>query len=408
MKWGKLAALLLSGLLTAGVNEQAGAEPTQNHRLTILVSIDGFRADYLDRSITPTLSSLAESGVKGSVRPSYPSVTFPNHYTLITGKTPDHHGLVANLFDNKAHGVRFSLMDPEGARNPVFWTGAKPIWASAEEQGKVTVHMFWPAIGVDSALKPPKHFQPFIPGTDVLDEPQMLMELVTSTGKPVDFATLYFYDLDSAGHKYGPNSSEVNETLKRLDAAIARLVESLKESNLWHNTNLIITSDHGMTDSPRGNIIVLEDILAPDQFEAVGLYTNATIRPANGTPLSELSSALVGRHEHMECWLKENIPARFGYGSNENIAPVVCLAEPGWLIVTKEIAANLKEKGSHGYDPYSKEMAAVFIAAGPAFRADVELEPFDNVDIYPLLVKLIGIQGEPGDGDLTVLQQALK
>ena len=408
MKWGKIFAFLFAGLLIAGFTAQASAEATQKHTLTILVSIDGFRADYLDRGITPALSALAEGGVKASVRPSYPSVTFPNHYTLITGKTPNQHGLVANLFDNKEHGVRFSLMDPAGARNPVFWTGAKPIWASAEEQGKVTAHMFWPAIGVDSAQKPPQHFQPFIPGTDVLDEPQMLIDLLGSIGEPIDFATLYFYDLDSAGHKYGPNSLEVNETLKKIDAAIARLVHVLKENDLWQSTNLVITSDHGMADSPVGNLVLLEDVLPADQFEAVGLYTNATIRPANGTPLKELAAKLVGRHDHMECWLREEMPARYHYGSNENIEPIVCLADPGWLIVTKEIAADIKEKGSHGYDPSLKDMAAVFIAAGPAFRSGIQLEPFDNVDIYPLLARLIGIEGEPGDGNLSALQKTLK
>ncbi|MGE5722266.1 MAG: ectonucleotide pyrophosphatase/phosphodiesterase [Sphingomonadales bacterium] len=407
------AVLVLLSRPGLAQDRASGATAEKSRQITILVSIDGFRAEYLDRGITPNLTALAVRGVRARMQPSFPSVTFPNHYTLLTGKVPDHHGIVGNRFEDETGTRVFGGEDRADSRNPRWWNGAVPLWATAEAQGIGTAHFFWLTTGVDRAGKPPARYRPYDPKLPVGEEPGELLKWLDAPAPDQPrFLTLYFYPVDHEGHDHGTHSPELEAALRQVDSAIGTLVEGLRQRGLLARTNIVVVSDHGMTDVPRDHVVMLDDLVKPGTFRTISLGAYATVDAANGIALKRVSKRLVGRHGHVECWRREALPARFHYGANARIAPIVCLADKGWNISTRAERAKSPPRdgpvfGDHGFDPADPDMAAIFIAAGPAFRHGVRLPPFDNVDVYPLLADVIGVTPQPGDGSIRSLLPAL-
>ena len=122
-------ALTLGACAAVGPPQLRGSAPP----LTVLISIDGFRADYLDRGVTPVLSALAAGGVRADMRPSFPSKTFPNHYALVTGLRPDRNGIVDNNMYDVAITPQKFTMSAAVASDPRWWNEAEPIWVIATE-----------------------------------------------------------------------------------------------------------------------------------------------------------------------------------------------------------------------------------------------------------------------------------
>lgn len=372
----------------------------------ILISIDGFRADYLDRGVTPNLKALADGGVHAvRMSPSFPSLTFPNHYTLVTGLYPDHHGIVNNTFEDPAIPPgRFRIADKSAVANGAWWDEAAPIWVSAERQGVKTATEFWP--GSEAAIQGvrPSLYTPFdqsVPSDARVDK--VLSWLDMPEEERPHFLTLYFDIVDTAGHHHGPDSAEVNEAAATVDRAIGRLVSGLKARSL--DANLIIVADHGMASTPANQHIYMDNWADPSRFRIITGDAVAGLAPDDAAT----SAKLVGHHDHADCYLKAEIPARLHYGANPRIPPVVCIAEVGWLLTTHAQEARGHEPlGEHGYDPASPLMGALFIGAGPAFRSGVTLPPFPNVDVYALEAKLLGVTPEPNDGSLADLAGGLR
>jgi len=406
------AFVCVLGVASAARAQAATAPPPAPARdLLILVSIDGFRADYLQRGVTPTLSALAIDGVRSpaGMRPSFPSVTFPNHYTLVTGLYPDHHGVVANTMDDPAitPDSHFTLANFEAVSDGRWWDQGDPLWVSAKDQKVRTATMFWPGSeapihGVrpdlwahfDAALTPDQRVDIVL---DWIDLPP---------AKRPGFVTLYFDQVDDEGHAYGPDSAEVNAAATLVDKALARLVEGLKARGLYDHTNLVIVADHGMAATSPTRVIYLDDYTDASALHLTTAGPVAALRA--DTPAAE--QALIGDHPHMTCWRKADIPARLHYGTNPRIPPIVCLAEVGWMIETHADAAKHPDlpKGQHGYDNADPLMAALFVAHGPAFkRGFVERAAFDNVDVYPLLAALLGMAPRPTDGRLADIADML-
>ncbi len=411
-----LAIAVLSGCATAprpvaeGPSAQASAAKAP---LTILISIDGFRADYLDRGDTPTMKALADDGVRAAMRPSFPSLTFPNHYTLVTGKRPDHNGIVGNTMeDPQIPGVTFTLSNRDAVTDSRWWEMAKPIWVSAEQQGVRTGTMFWPGSEAQiDGVRPTKWavFDQKKPSNDRVDT--LLSWIDETKDAPLGLATLYFDIVDSAGHKYGPDSAEVRKAAADVDAAIARLVEALKARGLYERTNIVIVADHGMAPLPGAQRVVLDDAVDLSKLRYVGLGAIAGIYPNKGEEAA-VAAALTKPQPHMTCWEKAKIPARLHYGSNRRIAPIVCSAQTGWYITTAESQAKRtspeRDGGAHGFDNADPLMQAVFVARGPAFKSGKTLPVFDNVDVYPLLAKVTGVRPEKVDGQLAPVAGALR
>ena len=378
--------LLLSACATAPVSG-GGSAPRD---LTILLSIDGFRADYLDRGVTPTLSGLARAGVSGPMRPSFPSVTFPNHYTLVTGKHPDHHGIVGNSFVDPALG-RFTMASKE----PGFWDQAEPIWITAEKAGLTTATMFWPGSETELQGERPTYWAPFDQSVTGDARVDRLLAWLDGAPRP-DLATLYFDTVDTIGHRFGPDTPEVNRALTDVDASIARLIDGLRARGLWERTNLIVVSDHGMAQTSPERVTYLDELVDPTAIQVLYAGSGVYLEPVPGRE-AEVRQALVRRHAHGECWTRETIPARLVLGSNPRVPSIVCSADVGWLFVPRERAVT-RLGGAHGYDNAAPEMKAVFIGHGPGLRSGVGLQDLDSVDVQPLLGRLLGLEVPAGDG----------
>ena len=372
---------------------------TARHPL-ILVSIDGFRADYLDRHETPTLAALAADGVRAeAMKPAFPTLTFPNHYTLVTGLYPDHHGIVNNRMVDRASGKVFVYKDPKTISDPSWW-GGEPIWVSVEKQGLHAATMFWPGSDVAIAGVRPSEWLPF---DSTLTRGQRVDQLLRWIDLPApqraSFFTLYFEQVDHAGHDGGPDSPEVDAALREVDSALAHLVDGLKRRALFEYTNLVIVSDHGMTATSRERRSYLDDLLPLTDVEVVNYGILAGIVPHAGKT-GEVERVLLAPHAHMQCWRKSELPVRLHYGTNPRIPGLLCLAEGGGTITSHgyENGGGHFSTGEHGYDNDDPAMRALFVAQGPDFKRSVVVPEFDNVDVYPLLAHLLHIRPQPNDG----------
>jgi predicted AlkP superfamily pyrophosphatase or phosphodiesterase len=392
-----VAAVVLAGC-AAGTPPPRPVAETRGSSPLILVSIDGFRWDYLNRGITPNLSALAADGVRAErMLPSFPSITFPNHYTLVTGLYPDHHGIIANSFEDPAAGGVFHM----SSKDEAWWDEGTPIWVSAERQGLLAATEFWP--GSEAAIHGvrPSRWEPFNQAKSSDQRVDTLLSwLDAPPAERPRLLTLYFDIVDTAGHLHGPDSPEVNKAIATTDAAIGRLVAGLKARGL--DPNLIIVADHGMAAVAPERTIVLDDLV---DVSAVHVVFDDAVSGVDisKTPRGEAAEAkLLETHPHLSCWKKADVPARFHYGANPRVPDVICAADVGWLIETREGVAKRRRplEGEHGYDNVAQEMGAVFIANGPAFKRGVVVQPFPNVDVYPLMVRVLGIRGEPNDGRL--------
>jgi predicted AlkP superfamily pyrophosphatase or phosphodiesterase len=397
-------ALTLTACAQSPTPDLAGQAPAPP---LILISIDGFRADYLTRGVTPTLSRLATQGVHGAIRPSFPSKTFPNHYTLVTGLRPDRHGIVDNnMIDPEIPETTFALSNKAAVRDPRWWNDGTPIWVSAERAGIGSAVIFWPGSEAPIQGVRPSAWRPYdqsVSATARVD--QVLAWLDAPPGERPGLIALYFDEVDTAGHHYGPASGEVARAAAVTDAAIGRLVEGLEARGLL--ANLVIVADHGMAEVAAERAIYLEDLVSADLGRPLALGAFMTYYPAQGRE-AQAEAALLAEHEHMICWRKSEIPARYHFGTHRRVPPIFCLPQTGWEITTRARVAKTPLKGgNHGFDPYSPEMAAIFIGHGPAFARGRTTPLTDNVDVYPLLAKLLGVTPEANDGGPALVDVAL-
>jgi predicted AlkP superfamily pyrophosphatase or phosphodiesterase len=400
IRFGILSALAMSAVTlppSSPVAAQTSAAPqTATAPVTILVSIDGFKPEYLTRGVTPNLNALAATGISASMRPSFPSITFPNHYTLVTGLRPDRNGIVGNRMEDAAKPGKVFTMSTD---DPFWWTQAEPIWVTAEKAGIPTATMFWPGSNVDFNGVRPHDWQQY--AKDVNDR-QRVDSIIDWLRRPAatrpKFLTLYFDEVDTAGHKHGPDDSKTTEAVAKVDDAIGRLRAGLAE--LGQPANLVIVADHGMAAISPDRIVRIDRMLPKDSFSAIADGPYAGLTPAPGKT-ARVEKILLGGHDHFTCYRKAALPERLHYGHNPRVPPIVCLAETGWLILAKEPDQDhASEGGAHGYDNAAPEMLALFIASGPAIKSAGVLPVFDNVDIAPLLRDLLGLPQATGlDGD---------
>ncbi len=401
-RFGSVIFGLLALLL--GVSAEAG-------QTVLLVSIDGFRADYLTRGLTPNLSALAAGGVQAAMRPSFPSLTFPNHYTLVTGRYPDHHGIVDNTMDDPAlDHPHFTLSDRAATGDRSWWDEATPLWVTVQHEGGHAATMFWPGSETDIQGMRPDHWRPYDKGTSDSDRVgQVLSWLDLPAAERPSFITLYFDKVDTAGHHAGPDSEAVNQALGQIDGAIGELVTGLKQRSLAGQIDLIVVADHGMAGLAAERTIYLDDLVPPADIQVKTDGALMGLVPAAGAE-ARVEEILFAPRPHMVCRRKQDMPERLHYGSNPRIPPILCLADTGWTLTTHEAAAKWKTPylGSHGFDNQAPEMAALFIATGPDFRHGVKHDSFDNVDVYPLMAKLLGVKPETNDGKLSDVADMLR
>jgi len=402
--------LHFTSLLLGMLLQQAAAQTTlpqdsalsrTNKNLVILVSIDGFRNDYLDRGITPNLSGLAKQGTLAKkFEPVFPTITFPNHFALITGHYPDHNGIVNNtMYDPDRTDQVFRLSDRHSIENPLWWNEGTPLWVTLNKQGKRSSTLFW--VGSESPIQgiQPNDWLRYDHALSSSERTKQLLRWLDRDDQDrADFATLYFSEVDSKGHEFGPDSPEVNLSIASADQAIGELLEGLRALGLAGKTTLVVTSDHGMAH------------ITPDRAVDLSVYTKelGSVKiqwtgplagfDANVTDKPVLLSRL-RQNAHMDCWAKEDIPAKYHFGTHRRVPQVVCLAKAGWSTIAR--ADQKVIPGQHGHDPSDPTMQGLFIIQGPQIKSG-QLDIVRNIDVYNLLVRLLTIVGEKNDGQDTL------
>lgn len=373
----------------------------------ILVSLDGFHPDYLRRGLTPTLDSLARAGVRAEwMTPSFPTKTFPNHYTLVTGLVPDHHGIVANSMWDDTLG-RFTMSTRDAVRDARWW-GGEPIWVTAEKQGRRAAPFFWPGSEAPIGGMRPTHWVPFV---DSFPRGARVDSVLTWLDVPASvrpgFVSLYYSDVDHAGHNAGPASAQVDSALMVVDQMLARLTAGLRDRGLAQSVNIIVVSDHGMSATSRERLIALDDYIALDDVTVVDWTPVGAVTPKPGKT-DMVYRALRGAHPHLQVYRKAEVPTRFRFGSHPRVTDLVLVADDGWTITSRDRFATFRPGGTHGYDQALPSMRALFVASGPAFRHGAVVGPFSNIHVYELMTHVLGLRPAPNDGSLDSVRTVLR
>lgn len=379
----------------------------------ILVAIDGFRYDYFEKHAPPTLNKIAKEGVRAKwMTPSFPSKTFPNHYTVATGLYPAHHGIVENnIWD---FGVNFSMGKREEVQNGRWWLG-QPIWVTAEKQGQRAAAMFFPGTeakidGVYSTYWTP--YEHTFPNEKRVDNVLAWLDLPVEK-RPTMF-TMYFSDVDSAGHDFSPDAPETRDAVLAVDRMVARLVDGLKKRKIYGKVNLIIFSDHGMAKVDRSRTAILDDYFDFSLAQNI-LWTGEIVQifPKDGQ--KDLIAEKLKGVVNAKCWRKEDIPDRLHYKDGPRVAPIICSADEGAMLTSRQRLVDAKKRpnfdkpsGAHGYDNELESMRAMFVAHGQAFRKHKVVDAFPNVDVYNVMCKILGLTPAPNDGNFERVRGMLR
>lgn len=378
----------------------------------LLVSLDGFRWDYIQRPGAVRLRALAARGVRAErLVPSFPSKTFPNHYTIVTGLFPDEHGVVANSMRDPVLGL-FGIRDSFAQWEPRWW-GGEPIWVTAERQGRRAASVSWPGSEAPIGGARQSWWSPY---DHARSHESIVAQVLEWLALPVDsgpaMITAYFHDTDDAGHNFGPDSPETYAAIAKVDSAVGALVDGIAALGLTDVVNLIIVSDHGMAPTSRDRVIVLEELADLDGVEIVDRNPVAAIvpRPAD---VERVYHALRGAHPHLQVYRKGEVPARWHFNANPRITPIVAVADEGWSIATRAqlnrwLDMGWAGGGTHGYAPELISMGATFIAAGPGIARGRVVPPFGNVHVYSLMAQLLGIVPAPTSGSLDSVRAVLR
>ncbi|GGK01337.1 alkaline phosphatase family protein [Luteimonas terricola] len=406
------AALALSACSSPGPGITPSPAPgaqTAAPDPVLLISIDGLHPDRINTTDSPTIARLAAGGVQARwMTPSYPSLTFPNHYTIVTGLRPDRHGIVHNSMHDEDLGT-FRLSDRDAVGNGDWW-GGEPIWVGLEKAGTRTATMFWPGSEAEIAGVRPTRWHLYDETITAADRADTVAGwLLEDDATRPRLATLYFHSVDTAAHTFGPDSDEARAALVDIDTAIGGLFSTLERGGRLQHTNIVLVSDHGMAAVPPGNQVSVGDMVTMEQAQLASIGQVVQVQPRPGFE-SEVEARLLGRHDHYECWRRDELPARWHYGTHPRVPAIVCQMDEGWDALLPRMLQGRAEggmRGSHGYDPALPSMRAVFIASGPAFHEGAVIDPIDNVDVYPLLARLLGIPAADNDGDPAALLPAL-
>ncbi len=376
---------------------------TNKDTYVVLVSMDGFRWDYAKHFKLQNLDKIAKEGVHAkSMRPSYPSKTFPNHYAIVTGLYPDHHGIINNEFYDSALNKYFALSTD--AKNDSRFYGGNPIWNVAEQQGVKSASFFWP--GSDTDKKRPgiyKNYDNKIPYGTRIDT--VLKWLQLPEKQRPHLITLYFDEPDHTGHSFGPLSKENEKMVRKMDTIMGQLSSKLDQLSIGKQINLIIVSDHGMTDISNDKKVVILDYLKPEWLGYKAVINPIMSIQAKPGYQDSIAKALK-KVPHIKFWKSSEVPKRFHYGTNPRVHDFVIEAKKGYSLA-KDKTQDTKG-GTHGYDNRTKDMQAIFYAKGPAFKVDKEVGSFQNVSVYPLIAHILGLQIDEVDGKFSEVKNMLK
>ncbi len=411
MKYLLLLSLLLA---TAGTMAQKNTAAQMEKPYVILISCDGYRYDYTERFRPLNISRFIEEGVQASsMISSYPSKTFPNHYTIATGLYPERHGLVNNTFYDPERGELYKISKREAVEDGSWYRGI-PLWVNAEQNDMVAASYFFVGSEADIQGVRPSYYYPYdgsVPNEERVR--QVLKWLQLPEEQRPHMITLYFSDMDDAGHRYGPNDEEhIRPALMALDTVLGQLFDGVKQSGL--PVNIIIVSDHGMVDVPVQKLINIDPLVQEDKYRIANNGALAHVYLEKGASREEAFQELKSREEHFTVYRVEDFPHYLSCEKGPRLGDIILLPAYGYYLSnSRSIALTerglYKQGGEHGFHPEFPDMHAIFYANGPAFKVGFTFPSFRNVHVYPLICHILGLPIPEGiDGQLEVLKGTLR
>ncbi|PKA99476.1 putative AlkP superfamily pyrophosphatase or phosphodiesterase [Flavobacteriaceae bacterium MAR_2009_75] len=395
-------------------NAKTDSKTARKKPYLILISLDGFRWDYVEKYQPPNLSAFIKNGVKAeSLIPSYPTKTFPNHYTIATGLYPDRHGIIGNIFFDYKKDTLFNKTSPGMAEDGSFY-GGSPIWVEANKANIVTASYFF--VGTEAAIQGirPTYYYTFdssVTNDEKVDQAIHWLNLKEKS-RP-HFITLYFGDMDKVGHDYGTNDDEKLKTvLFELDKNLGDLFEAISETGL--PVNMMIVSDHGMGNQSTNKIIPIDAIENDDLFMTIENGTIVNIHPKKDVEIDSVLQYLKNKESNFKAYKTENVPGFEYIPKNKNWGAIQLIPDYGYHFWNQKRKDALIEEGVttfgvHGYDSKYKEMHGIFYANGPAFKNGYEIPSIKNIHLYPLMCRILRIEiPKLIDGDINQIESVLK
>lgn len=382
--------------------------------ILVLVSIDGFRWDYLDRYQPPQLSRLAANGVRAeALIPQFPTKTFPNHYTIVTGLRLANHGIISNNMRAADIPGEFSMSHRDVIADSRWW-GGEPIWNTATKQGRIAAAMFWPGSETVIAGGQPRYWTPYDHGFPNPERVKKVLEwLAMPEAARPSLLMLYFASVDDAGHNFGPESREVRDAVHEIDRLFGDLVSEVNRTGLADRVHYVIVSDHGMAALSTDRVIVLDKYIDLSTVDVIDWEPVLGVSPKDGN-VDKLYAALKDKHPNLHVYRSGEIPPEYRLAGHPRLPAVIGIADEGWNITSaREVNRwdsheRQPPRGTHGYDARAKSMHGVFIASGPRIRSGMVVPPFENIHVYDFMCALLGLTPAKNDGDPAVTRDMLR
>lgn len=369
----------------------------------ILISIDGFRWDYLRYADTPILDEFINEGVQSQgIIPVFPSKTFPSHISIVTGRYPEDHGIVSNRMYDPVFNEYYYIGQNSKPVLDEKWYEAEPIWVTAEKQNKKAMMMFWPSSEAEiMGIRPTEYFvyNESISNSERIN--QILKWIDYPENKRGSFYSLYFNEIDTKGHQYGPNSNEVNDAIEKIDQTLGQLIDGLKSREIYNDINIIITTDHGMASTSKDSVIFLDDYIDLKDVEIVDWGPASAILPK--VEVKSIYSKLIDAHPKLDVYMKGDLPKELHYNNHRRIQPIIAIAHEHWSITDKKNYNSNPDRysgGNHGYYSSYESMRGIFLARGPGFKNDYKGPGFSSIHLYELMCYLLKIEPVDNSGYL--------
>ena len=392
------AALALAASLPAALAAGSGGINAADQRgkpYLILISADGFRWDYQSDNDTPALDRIAAAGVCAeSLEPVYPALTFPNHYSIATGLYPAEHGIVANEFFNEARDRKYVYKERASAQDGSWYAG-EPIWTLAEKNGLVSAAFFF--VGTEATIGgiAPTYWNPFdesIPGERRIR--QALEWLAMPEEKRPHLITLYFEDVDRASHDFGPGSAESRAAIRRVDGYIGQLLDGIDTLDIRDEIYLIVLSDHGqLTHDEDSDVFILDEVIDLDGLSIIDgvSFLYVYLDQPDKKREKDIRDAINERWQHGRAYLRDETPKHWRVQGDKRFADITLQADPNHMVLSRRDMHYKIKPGDHGSDPRVKDMHGFFLAAGPRLPKGRTIESIRAVDIYPLMLEILGL-----------------
>ncbi len=379
----------------------------------LLISLDAFRYDYFDKADTPNLDRLRNEGIQAeSLIPVFPSNTFPNHYSIVTGLYPAHSGIIDNEMYDPVYDAYFDLGKKDELASSRWWNG-EPIWVTAIKQGQKANTLFWPGTEAEINGYRPTEWLPYQHNMPYDERVKIILDWMDlpKTERP-SFLTLYLPEVNEVAHKAGADAPETYRAIELVDATIGQIMKGLEERGTLKSTHIIVVSDHGMVDVSTERQINLDDYF--DTSEAHWIRYGAQVGIwAKEKKVPGILKKLRKAHPHLKVYAKDEVPERFHLNGNIRIPPIIGIPDVGWEVVTNEALSQPwghgeHLKGDHGYDNQEPLMHGIFVAYGPKIPRGKMVDSFINVEIYGLLCEILDLQPAPNNGTGWLVEQVEK